>query len=389
MKSRPRLNVAILGHRFMGRAHSNAWRQVPRFFEPPFEPVLKVACGRDTASLETFAARWGWEETERDWRRVLERPDIDVIDIALPTYLHAELAIAAAQAGKHIFCEKPFALNVAEAEAMWAAARSAGVVHYLNHNYRRCPAVVLAKQLVDAGELGRIYHWRGAYQQSWLIDPEHPLDWKLRKEQAGAGPLWDLGSHAIDLAHHLAGEIAAVSCQMASFVPRRPVEGQPGVTGEVSVECAANLMLEFRDGALGTIETTRYAAGRHNRHTFELYGEKGALLWDLEDMNRLQYLSQADSEATRGFRDILVTSPCHDYVKNWWPPGHIIGYEHGFVHAVADFLEAIHAGPGTTGIRPDFSDGVQITRVMEAALDSAATGRRVELAVSGRMSPDA
>jgi predicted dehydrogenase len=379
MTSRPRLNIAILGHRFMGRAHSNAWRQVTRFFEPPFEPILKVACGRDAAEVQAFASRWGWEETESDWRRVIEREDIDAIDIALPTYLHAEVAIAAAQAGKHLFCEKPFAVNLAEAESMLTAARSAGVVHYLNHNYRRCPAVVLAKQLVDAGELGKIHHWRGAYQQSWLLDPEHPLDWKLRKQFAGAGPLWDLGSHAIDLAHHLAGEVASVICQTKNFVSRRPLADQPGVMGDVDVECAANLLLDFRSGAVGTIETTRYAAGRHNRHTFEIYGDRGALTWDLEDMNRLQFLSHADPEATRGFRDILVTSPCHDYAKNWWPPGHIIGYEHGFVHAAADFLAAIAAGPAAPGIRPDFSDGVRITRVMEAALESAAAGKRVEL----------
>jgi len=379
MTQRPSLNVAILGHRFMGRAHSNAWRQVTRFFEPSFEPIMKVACGRDAAELKEFANRWGWQETETDWRRIIERDDIDIIDIALPTFLHAEVAIAAAKAGKHIFCEKPFALNGAEAQEMLTAACESGAVHYLNHNYRRCPAVALAKQLIDDGELGTLFHWRGAYQQSWLIDPAHPLDWKLCKEFAGAGPLWDLGSHAIDLAHYLVGEIDTVFCQTKSFINRRPLTNSPETSGEVDVECAANLMLEFRNGALGTIETTRYATGRENRHTFEIYGNKGALTWDLEDMNRLRFHSESGSPATRGFRDILVTSPCHDYVKNWWPPGHIIGYEHTFVHAVADFLEAIAKGPAGPGIVPNFSDGVRITRVMEAALASARTGQRITL----------
>lgn len=376
MAARKQLNIALLGHRFMGRAHSNAWRQVTKFFDPAAEPVLKVVCGRDAADLQAFASRWGWEETDTDWRRVVERPDIDIVDIGLPTYLHAETAIAAAQAGKHLFCEKPFSNTLAEAEAMLAAAESAGVVHYLNHNYRRCPAVVLARQIIDAGELGEIYHWRGAYQQSWLINPAHPIDWKLRKATAAAGPLWDLGSHAIDLAHFLVGDIVSLDCRMKNFITRRPLAEDPATQGEVEVECAALLTTEFANGALGTIETTRYATGRRNRHTFEIYGSKGALTWDMEDMNRLQFYSEADPAHARGFRDILATERCHDYVKNWWPPGHIIGYEHPFVHAAADFLDAIAHG---TGIQPDFREGVRIARVLEAALAADASGGRVSV----------
>ncbi len=368
-----RLNVAILGHRFMGRAHSNAWRQVGRFFDCPYEPVLKVACGRDAGPLSEFAHRWGWEETESDWRKIIERKDIDIIDIALPTFLHAEVAIAAAQAGKHLFCEKPFAINLTEAEQMLAAAQAAGIVHYLNHNYRRCPAVVLAKKLIEQGELGTIRHWRGAYQQSWLSDPSHPLDWKLRKEFAGAGPLWDLGSHALDLAQFLAGDIIRVVCHTKQFVTQRPIASNPATVGTVDVECAANLMFELGSGGIGTIETTRYATGRDNHHTFEIYGDGGALTWDLEDMNRLQFFDGAGDQSTRGFRSILVTDPSHDYVKNWWPPGHIIGYEHTFVHAAADFLAAI-ADPGTSSVTPDFSDGVRITQVLEACLRSTSSG---------------
>ncbi|MEQ1843645.1 MAG: Gfo/Idh/MocA family oxidoreductase, partial [Verrucomicrobiales bacterium] len=207
------LRIAIVGHRFMGRAHSNAWNQVSRFFDPALKPVLKVACGREKTDLQAFADRWGWEEIETDWRKVLERDDVDAIDIATPTFLHAEMAIAAAEAGKHIFCEKPFCNTLAEAEAMLAAVEKAGVVHYLNHNYRRCPAVLLAKKLIAEGEIGEVYHWRGAYQQSWLVNPQHPLDWKLQKRTAAAGPLWDLGSHAVDLAHFLVGEFSEIDCR--------------------------------------------------------------------------------------------------------------------------------------------------------------------------------
>lgn len=368
--------IALLGHRFMGRAHSNAWRQVSKFFDAPYEPVLQVVCGRDRADLETFASRWDWQEVETDWVKVMQRDDIDIIDIALPTHLHAETAIAAAEAGKHIFCEKPFCNTLSQAEAMLQAAEKAGVVHYLNHNYRRCPAVHLAKQMIEAGELGEILHWRGAYQQSWLLNPDHPIDWKLRKKTAAAGPLWDLGSHAVDLAHFLVGDFANITCQTTQFQKERPLAEDPSKTGEVEVECSALMLAEFRNGAQGTIETTRYASGRRNRHTFEIYGTGGSLAWDMEDMNRLQFYSEKDPRSQAGFRSIMVNEPVHDYAKNWWPPGHIIGYEHGFVHAAADFLEAIKSG---SAITPDFGDGVRITKVLEAALESAETHARVEI----------
>ncbi|MDF1853179.1 MAG: Gfo/Idh/MocA family oxidoreductase [Verrucomicrobiales bacterium] len=370
------LRIAILGHRFMGRAHSNAWSQVTRFFDPPYRPVLQVACGRDREDLQAFADRWGWAEIETEWEQVVARPDIDVVDVSLPTYMHAEPAIAAARAGKHVFCEKPFCRTAEEATRMLAAAEEAGIVHYLNHNYRRCPAVALARRMIEDGELGEIYHWRGAYQQSWLTNPDHPLDWKLKKGTAGAGPLWDLGSHAVDLAHYLVGDFAHVTCEGKQFTPTRPLASDPTQTGHVEVECAANLIGEFQNGALATIEMTRYATGRRNRHTFEIYGSRGAITWDMEDMNRLRFYSEGDPDHLKGFRDILVTERSHPYVNAWWPPGHIIGYEHGFVHAVADFLEAIHKGEGIT---PDFADGVRIMKVLEAALHSMEQGGRVEL----------
>ena len=226
--SRP-LRIALLGHRFMGRAHSNAWSQVSRFFDLPVHPVLQVACGRDVQALQEFAHRWGWAGIETDWRRVLERDDVDIVDIALPQHLHAEVAIAAAQAGKHVFCEKPLAMTLGEGRAMVDAAEASGIVHYVNHNYRLAPAVVLARQLIDEGRIGEIRHWRGAYQQSWLVDPAFPLNWKLRQATAYAGPQWDLNSHNVDLALHLVGDITHVSCLTRTFIPERP--GRSGGCG--------------------------------------------------------------------------------------------------------------------------------------------------------------
>lgn len=373
------LNIAILGHRFMGRAHSNAWSQAGKFFDPARQPVLKVACGRDEAELKAFAARWGWEETETDWRRVIDRPDIDVVDIALPTWLHAETAIAAARAGKHLFCEKPLSLTSAEGEAMLAAAESAGVVHYLNHNYRRCPAVALARRLIDEGSLGALYHYRGAYQQSQLLDPRAPVSWKHRAATAGGGPQWDLNSHSVDTARYLAGDIRSVTGLTRTFIPERLIDGDPDRTSAVEVDDAALMMVEFVNGALGSFEASRYAAGRRNHHTFELYGSRGALAWDLEDMNRLQYFSMDDPAHARGFRGILATERIHPYAGHWWPPGHIIGYEHSFVHAVADFIDAVANG---TPIAPDFADGVRIMKILEAGAESARTGKRIEVAVA-------
>jgi predicted dehydrogenase len=380
-----RLNVAIIGHNFMGKAHSNAWRQASRFFDLPAEPVLKVACGRHAEPLKQFAGRWGWEAIETDWRRVVDRKDVDVIDIAVPTHLHREIAIAAAEAGKHLFCEKPMALDAREAAAMRDAAKRTGVVHYLNHNYRRCPAVAFARQLIDEGRVGTIYHWRGAYLQSWIVDPQFPLTWQLRKETAGAGPHYDLNSHSVDLARYLVGEIRSVAAMTRRFVDRRPLPAETGETafhatttsrqtGEVTVDDAAFMVAEFENGALGSFEASRFALGRKNFNVFEIYGSRGAIAFDLERMNELQLVSADDPESIRGFRTILATEASHPYMKAWWPPGHIIGYEHGFVHAVADFLRAVDSG---SSIAPNFDDGVKIMQVLGAALESARTGQRI------------
>ena len=381
------LRVAIIGHNFMGKAHSNAWLQVSKFFDPQLRPVLQVACGRDAPAVRAFAQRGGWQHVETDWRRVIARDDVDVIDIAVPTHLHHDIAVAAARAGKHLFCEKPMALTAAEAENMLAVARSAGVRHYLNHNYRRCPAVQLARRLIDEGRIGRLFHWRGAYQQDWIVDPDFPLTWQLQKETAGSGPHADLNSHSVDLAHFLVGDIRTVSCLTANFVRERPLPGQGATAfssglgvvtqkGAVTVEDASLMHVEFACGAIGSFESSRFATGRKNHNTFEIYGSEGSLTFDLERMNELQFFSRSDPGHAQGFRTILATESSHAYVANWWPPGHIIGYEHGFVHGAVDFLQAVASGEP---IAPDFSDGVKCLKVLDAGLRSAASGQRVKV----------
>jgi len=370
----------------MGKAHSNAWSSAPKFFSLGVRPVLKVACGRDEQATREFAQNWGWQEVETDWRKVVERQDIDIIDISTPTYLHKDIAIAAAEHGKAIFCEKPMALNYAEAKAMYEAADRAGVLHYLNHNYRRTPAVAYAKQLIDEGKIGQIFHWRGAYLQDWITDPNFPLTWHLQKKFAGAGPHYDLNSHSVDLARFLVGEVAAVSAMMKRFFAERPLPGSGagtfksgtggGTVGEQTVEDAAFMVAEFENGALGAFEASRFANGRKNFNYFEIYGSKGSLAFDLERMNELQYLNMEDPADQQGFRTILVTNASHPYVGAWWPPGHIIGYEHEFTHAVVDFLNALEKGSQMT---PNFCDGMRIMQVLEAGLLSSDTGRKVSV----------
>jgi len=345
------MNVAMLGTNFMGKAHSNAWSQVGHFFSPAIRPVFKVACGQDAERTRAFAANWGWQESACDWRAVVARPDIDIVDIGLPTHLHHEVALEATRHGKHIFCEKPLATSADKGQEMLTAVRAAGVVHYLNHNYRRLPAVQLAKKLITDGRLGRIFHWRSA-----------------------------------DLAHFLVGPIRSVSCLTAQFISERPLPGAGSTTfnagtvaaarGMVTVEDAALMQVQFVSGAIGSFEATRFANGRKNRNTFEIYGSTGSLTFDLERMNELQFHDSTLAVDEQGFRTILVTEASHPYIAHWWPPGHVIGYEHTFVHAVADFLAAI---AGKTVIAPDFSDGVRVLDVLDAGLVSAAEGRRVIL----------
>jgi predicted dehydrogenase len=383
------LNVGIVGYKFMGKAHSNAWMKAPLFFDMPVKPVRKVACGRHQESLAAFADRWGWEQTENDWKKMVKRDDVDIVDISAPQYLHHDIAMEALKAGKHVFCEKPLAMNLAQAREMYELAEKMGVTHYLNHNYRRCPAVRLAKRLIDEGKIGRIFHWRGAYLQSWIVDPKFPLTWHLQKQFAGSGPQGDLNSHSVDLARYLVGDIKRVTCMTAHFVKERPLSDEAasgtfgGVSkgvemGKVTVEDAAFMTVEFENGALGSFEATRFAPGRKNYNFFEIYGSKGSLAFDVERMNELQFFSNDDPAYAQGFRTILATEGGqHDYIANWWPPGHVIGYEHQFVHAVVDFCEAIDK---KKKIEPNFYDGMKEMEVLDAGLLSAETGKVVELA---------
>jgi len=382
------MNVAIIGTKFMGKAHSNAWLNAPRFFDVGIKPVLKVACGRNEKDLRDFADTWGWQDTETDWHKVVERDDVDIVDISVPTYMHHEIAVAAAKAGKHIFCEKPFAITVEEAKEMYETAEEAGIVHYLNHNYRRCPAVRLAKRLIDEGKIGRIFHWRGAYLQDWIVDPDFPLTWHLRKETAGSGPHGDLNSHSIDLARYLVGDIKTVSAMMTTFITERPLPGEGAATfsagtggatemGTVTCDDASFMLAQFENGALGSFEASRFAPGRKNFNYFEIYGSKGSIVFNLERMNELQLFQRDDPPEAQGFRTIIATEGGeHDYIANWWPPGHIIGYEHEFHHAVVDFMKAIEEG---TSIEPNFYDGLKEVEVLAAGQKSAETGQRVEL----------
>ncbi len=363
------IGVALIGYAFMGRAHSNAYRQVGPSMSPRLRPRMKVLCGRDPVAVKEAAGRLGWEETATDWREVVRRKDIDLVDVSTPGDSHAEIAIAAARAGKAVLCEKPLANTVRDAEKMLAAVKKAGVVHMVCHNYRRAPAVWLAKQMVEAGELGEIYHYRGTYLQDWIVDPKLPLLWRFQKEKAGSGALGDIACHSVDLARFLVGEITAVSGDLKTFIKERPLPENPAKKGKVTVDDASAALVRFANGATGTIEGTRLAPGRKNYNRFEINGSKGSLAFDLERMNELEVYRVDDPPGRLGFRTILVTEPAHHpYVKAWWPPGHIIGYEHTFIHTFYDLLEGIADGRSP---RPTFEDGVRNQKVLAAWTRSA------------------
>ncbi len=379
------LNVAMIGAGFMGKAHSNAWLQVNKFFDAPFKVKLKTVAGR-SGRIEEFAANWGYDAVSYDWREVVRRSDIDIVSIGTPTSLHMDIAVAAAEAGKHVVCEKPCALNYGQCLKMAEAAEKNGVVSYLNHNYRRVPAVAYARQLVEEGRLGRIFHWRGAYLQDWIIDPDFPLIWQLKEETAGAGALFDLGSHAVDLARFIAGEPGAVTSVSATFVKDRPIPGEnaavfskgdandAGRRAPVTVDDAAFMVLEFENGILGSIDASRFCCGRKNFNDFEVYGEKGALKFNFERMNELEFLDFTQPAAEQGYRRILATEASHPYESAWWPSGHPIGYEHTFTNAFHDVLCAIAGGKP---VMPDFRDGAKTIRCLDAARRSAKERRRV------------
>ncbi len=376
------VNVALIGYKFMGKAHSNAFRQVSHFFPGRLEPKMKVICGRDRAAAEAAARQFGWEEVETDWRKAVERKDIEIVDIATPGNLHPPMAIAAARAGKHIICEKPLANSLADAREMLKAAEEAGVKHMLMHNYRKIPAVSLAKQWIEDGRLGQIYHYHGAYLQDWIMDPDFPLVWRLDKKIAGSGALGDIGAHAIDLARLLNSEFSAVTGQMTTFIKERPLlgsgegawgaKGSKAKRGKVTVDDDANFLARFRNASVGVFESSRFCAGRRNYNTFQIYGSKGSIAFNLERMNELEFYDGADKAGEQGYKTINVTESVHPYVGAWWPPGHIIGYEHTFIHAIHDFLTALQ---NDTMPSPNFKDGVANQAVLDAVERSAKSGR--------------
>lgn len=372
------INVALIGYKFMGKAHSHAWRTVSRFFDLGAQPVMKVVCGRDAKAVAEFAERWGWESSSADWKEVVARQDVDLVDIGTPGDTHAAIAIAAASAGKHVFCEKPLANSLAEAKDMLAAVRKAKVKHMVNFNYRRCPAVTLAKQMIEAGELGEIRHWRGTYLQDWLVDPAFPMNWRMRKEVAGSGAHGDLGAHSIDLARYLVGEIGEVVGLQKTFITERPAEGaSSGLTAtagkgkeKVTVDDCSLFLAKFTGGAVGTFEATRMAPGRKNFNRFEINGSKGSLVWCFEDLNYLDYYSTTDAGTEQGFRRIIATEGSHPYTGSWWPPGHMLGYDHAFTNATRDLVEDI---ANDRPCQPDFRDGAQCVAVLDAVTKSVAS----------------
>ncbi|WP_169928886.1 Gfo/Idh/MocA family protein [Brachybacterium ginsengisoli] len=367
----------MIGYSFMGRAHSQAWRTVSSAFDVP-AVARRVIVGRDETAVAEASGRLGWEEHATDWRAVLDRDDIDIIDICTPGSLHAEIAIAALEAGKHVLCEKPLANDTAEAEAMTEAATAAaarGQIAALGFTYRRVPALALARQLVESGRLGTIRQAKAAYLQDWLADPESPMSWRLRKETAGSGALGDIASHAIDQIQHLTGQRAtAVRGRLATLVPQRPGPDGPEA---VTVDDAAWATLELDGGAIASVEVSRMATGAKNRLTVELYGTDGALRFDLENPNELWFLDATLPIAEQGFSRVLVTEPEHPYLEAWWPQGHVLGWENAFSNQARDLLLAID---GTAEYSPGFADGLALQKVLDAIIASdAADGRTITL----------
>jgi predicted dehydrogenase len=374
------LRVALVGTAFMGRTHSHAWRTAARFFPLPLEPELAVLVGSNPETTRERADVLGWSEASTDWRAVIERDDIDLVDICTPGDTHAEIAIAALEAGKHVLCEKPLANSVEEAERMAAAARASDRVAMCGFSYRRTPALALAKRFVDEGRLGAIRHVRAQYLQDWLRDSEAPLTWRLQKDRAGSGALGDIGAHSIDTAQWLTGRrISSVSAVLRTFTTERPVLAeQSGLGGRaeegaergpVTVDDAVAFTAAFEGGALGVFEATRVATGRRNANRIEIDGETGSIAFDFERMNELEYYDARDADEAQGFRRIQVTEPVHPYMEAWWPTGHGIGYEHLFTHQVVDLVEAIAGG---TPVAPTFDDALDVQRVLEAVATSAA-----------------
>jgi len=373
------INIGMIGYGFMGKAHSNAYLAAQRYFDLKADPCMKVMCGLERPVAQAFAEEWGWQEATDNWQEVVARDDIDLIDIGTPNNLHMPIAVAAAKAGKHVLCEKPLAMNAAEGEEMVKAAAEAGTVNTLSHNYRRVPAVSLAKQMIEAGELGEIYHFRAVYLQDWIADPKFPLVWRLRKEVTGSGVHGDLNAHIIDLALWLVGGISEVTGMMKTFITERPLPAEEGslaatggeTMGTVTVDDATAFLARFNNGAMGTFESSRFAVGRKNGQRFEINGSKGSIVFELERLNELQFYNNEDAAGRHGFRLIQATDPSHPYIGHYWPAGHIIGWEHSFINTVADVLDGIAEG---RQVHATFAEGLETQKVLDAVEESAGTG---------------
>jgi predicted dehydrogenase len=386
--AKKQINVALIGAGFMGRTHSNAYLKVAKFFDVPVIPCMKVMCDVNEAAARSMADTWGWQEVMTDYRKVVARPDIDMVDILTPNHTHVEIACAAARAGKIVSCEKPLAMNVAEAKKAVAAVKKAGVASFVSFNYRRVPAVSLARQLVQEGRIGRIYHVRAQYLQDWIMDPEFPMVWRLDKKLCGSGAHGDLNAHIIDLTRFITGdEFESVSGLAETFIKQRPEGRMDGKglaaagggakgkrkMGTVTVDDAVLFLTKFASGAVGSFEATRYAGGRKNGIHLEINGSKGSLVFDFERMNELQFHDHTAPQHLQGWTNILATQPEHPYAGAWWPAGHILGYEHGFINQLADQLRFI--GGQAKDYHPDFTDGLRVQEVLDAVMKSAESGK--------------
>jgi predicted dehydrogenase len=375
------LNIGMIGYGFMGRAHSNGYRKVNNFFDLPYHPVLKAVCARDEAKAKEFANRWGYESVETDWRKLLERKDIDAVDICVPNNLHKEISIAAAKAGKMVLCEKPLSMDTAEGEEMCQAVEKAGVPNMVWYNYRRVPAVTMAKKLIEEGRLGRIFHYRAVFLQDWTISTDLPQGgtalWRLDAAAAGSGVTGDLLAHCIDTAIWLNGKIDTVSAMTETFIKER-THTATGKKEQVKIDDACAFLARFQNGSLATFESTRYARGHKALYTFEINGEKASIKWDLHDLHRLEYFDHKDEGKLRAWRSIHVTDAGgeHPYMDHWWVPGLQIGYEHSFVHQVADFIDGLGKGVPAD---PTFRTALETQRVCDAVLKSAASGAWVNV----------
>jgi predicted dehydrogenase len=385
-ESKMKLNIALIGYQFMGKAHSFGIDLAPFFFKDGIVPVKKVICGRTEHLVKQASEDFGWQEYCTDWQDAISRDDIDVVSIVTPTLKHKEISIAAMKAGKHVFCEKPLSMNATESKEMMEVARETNVVNMLGHNYRRCPAAALARDMIQQGMLGRLYHVRAVYLQDWIMDPNFPAIWKLNKDIAGSGPHGDLNSHIVDLARFMTGdELDEVIGIKETFIKKRPKPGTSAklstmLTAEgtgsadmadVTVEDACAFLARFKCGALGTFEATRFAGGRKNFNQIEINGDKGSIIFAFEDMNRLKFWSTEDDRKYQGFRDIMATEDVHPYMAHLWPPGHVIGFENTFVNEYADFFRAIK---NKEQVKPDFYDGWKGNQVLDAVMKSTETG---------------